>query len=471
MKVLLVNPPTDNMIQPEVPSVVNEERGFNPPLGLLYVASTLLREGHEVGVFDMPTEGAGHGELEARLERDKPDVVGFTVMSFTLIDVMIASKTVKEYDSRIKVVWGGPHVNIYPEESARLPDVDYIALGEGELTMPRLLDGMGDTRRLQESAGIVFKKDGRVVNTGNPWFINNLDGIPFPARRLTPYKKYSSLLAKRSPITTMITSRGCPDKCLFCDRPHLGKMFRARSARNVVDEMQECFDMGVREFLIYDDTFTIDRQRVLEICGEIRERGLDIGWDVRARVNTVDKEMLKTMREAGCERIHFGVEAGNEEILRILRKGITREQAVSAFKDARDAGMETLAYFMIGSPRETRDTIKESIEFAKQLKPDYVHFSVTTPFPGTDLYRMGLDEGVLERDFWREFAVDPTPGYTPPLWEENMRREELISLLNLAYKSFYTRPSYAVKELMRVRSPAELFRKIKAGVKLVARVF
>ena len=193
--------------------------------------------------------------------------------------------------------------------------------------------------RLKKVRGLVFKDGGEVINTGAPPLVDDLDSLPFPARDLTPYMKYYSLIAKTQPVTTMITSRGCPYRCLFCDRPHLGKRFRPRTAMNVVDEMEQCVGMGIREFLIYDDTFTVNRKRVLDICSEIKRRGLGIGWDVRARVDTITPDMLAAMKDAGCDRIHYGVESGSPEIIETLRKGITIEQVRRVFRQTKDAGI------------------------------------------------------------------------------------------------------------------------------------
>jgi len=299
-----------------------------------------------------------------------------------------------------------------------------------------------------------------------PELISDLDKIPFPARHLTPYKKYSSLLAKRNPITTMITSRGCPYNCLFCMRPHLGKKFRARSAKNVVDEIEECVNIGIKEFLIYDDTFTVERKRVMDICNEIMRRRLDIGWDIRTRVDTVDYELLKKMKKAGCERIHYGVEKGNQEQLDILRKGITLKQVKNAFRLTKKVGIGTLAYFMIGGPKETRKTVMQSINFAKMIKPDYAHFSITTPFPATDLYDLALKKAIIKKDVWKEFAKKPGKDFVPPVWDENLSREEMISLLRLAYKKFYTRPVYIINRFLGMKSLHEFRTKVKAGLKV-----
>lgn len=468
MKVLLINPPSENTLTTEVPSFVGEERGYNPPLGIMYLAAYAEKNTeHKIEILDSQVEEIDYLGFAKEINKRKPDVVGISAMTFTLIDALKTAEIVKELDKGIKVIFGGPHPNIYPEETINLPGVDFVIRGEGDILFTQLINNLDNSKKLKEIKGLVFKENGKVINTGPSELIENLDELPFPARKLTHYKKYSSLLAKRSPVTTMFTSRGCPFNCLFCNRGWLGKFFRARSAKNVVDEMEECVNLGIQEFLIYDDTFTINRQRVVDICDEIMKRKLDVGWDVRARVDTVDEELLRKMRKAGCERIHYGVESGNPEILKVLRKGITLEQAEKIFKVTKKIGISTLAYFMIGSPRETEETIMESINFAKKLNADFVHFSITTPFPATDLYRMALEERILKRDVWRDFARYPRKDFTPPLWEENLSREELINLLARAYKEFYTRPGYIVKRMLSVRSLGEVKRKLRAGLKVL----
>lgn len=467
MKILLINPPAQNTIVGNNPEIIDEERGFNPPLGLLYLAGYLkkFRPQYSVEVIDAQVEELSYPGLKEKIIQASPDVVGLTAMTLTLVDALKTSRLVKEINPKIPLVWGGPHVHLYPEETIQFPEVDFLILGEGEITLAQLLDNLNNPGVLKETPGLVFK-DKEIIRTKAPAFIENLDEIPPPARELVPFQKYSSVIAKRSPVTTMITSRGCPYKCLFCDRPHLGKKFRAHSPKYVVDEMELCTQLGIFEILVYDDTFTISRQRVLDICDEIIRRRLKIGWDIRARVDTVDPEMLAKLKKAGCERIHFGVEAGTEEILKVLRKGITLEQARAAFKMAKKAGIATLAYFMIGSPGETRTHILKTIDFAKSLKADFVHVTITTPFPATDLYRLGLKKGIFN-DFWAEFAANPRPDFRPAYWNEFIKSDELEELLVKAYKSFYLRPGYLVKKIFALRSWEELKKKARAGLKVL----
>jgi radical SAM superfamily enzyme YgiQ (UPF0313 family) len=235
----------------------------------------------------------------------------------------------------------------------------------------------------------------------------------------------------------------------------------------VVDELQECVEMGIEEFLVYDDTFTVDRKRTVEICDEIVRRGLDISFDIRARVDTVDETTLDKLAAAGCAGIHYGVEAGTERILKVLNKGIHIEQAARVFELTRRRGIPVLAYFMIGSPTETREDILTTFRVARSLKPDYVHMTILTPFPGTEIYRMALEKGVIERDVWREFAARPDPSFEPPHWGENFTREELNELLVYGYKRFYLRPAYVLKRLWALRSWSEFKRKAAAGLKVL----
>jgi len=465
MKVVLINPPRENEIIGNNPKIIEKERGHNPPLGLLYVAGyTAEHSDHELTVIDAQVEELSYEQIGARLTEIQPDVVGLTAMTLTLLDVMRTVEAAKEARSETTVVLGGPHVHLFPEETIRLAGVDFLVLGEGEEAFVELLDALGDENRLRQIPGLVFLCGEEIVNTGMRPPIEDLDALPFPDRRSVPYDKYDSLLAAGEIATTVFTSRGCPFQCRFCDRPHLGKRFRARSSNNVVDELEDCLEIGIRDFLIYDDTFTVQRQRVLDICDEIVRRKLDISFDIRARVDTIDDEMLTHLRKAGCEGIHYGVEAGTEKILTVLNKGITLERAKESFDMTRKHGIPTLAYFMIGSPTETEEDIRSTFKVMRWLNPDYVHLTVLTPFPGTEIYFDALDKGVIEGDVWREFARDPQAAFAPPYWGDLFTREQLNDLLVEGYRSFYLRPRYILRRLWKLRSWSELKKKARAGL-------
>jgi radical SAM superfamily enzyme YgiQ (UPF0313 family) len=453
------------------PEIIEEERGHNPPLGLLYLAGYLEKHSHhEISVLDAQAEELTYEQLEQVIIQKNADVVGIEAMTFTLIDVINTVQLVKKANPETKVVLGGPHVHIYPEETISLPGVDFLVQGEGERSFHYLIEHMNKPDQLKEAKGFVFKENGKVINTGISDSIYDLDNIPFPARHLTNIEKYSSLLARRDIITTMFTSRGCPYRCTFCDRPFspvIGREFRYRSAKNIVDEMEECTHMGIYEFLIYDDTFSVRKDRVIDLCDEIARRKLKIGWDVRAHVNTVTPDLIKAMRKAGCDRIHYGVEAGNDRMLKLIKKNSTVTRIKDAFKWTKENGIETLAYFIIGQQTETRKDIEDTLRLAKEIDPNYAHFTILCPYPATEIYLEGLKMGIIKEDVWKKFAQNPTHDFQPPYWEEIFTAQELRDTLVECYKDFYMRPGYIIKNMLQIRSMGEFKRKVKAGLKVM----
>jgi radical SAM superfamily enzyme YgiQ (UPF0313 family) len=472
MKICLINPPRFHELVGKNPGIIEENRGYNPPLGLLSVATSLrsFTSGtHEIQVIDCQPRQLSYNWLAEYFTEHQFDVVGISAMTFTLIDVVMTSDVIKANQPDCKVVIGGVHTHIFPQETASLPNVDYIIQGEGEFSFVEFIEALGSKRTLHEVSGLAYEKNGQFINNGISSKIENLDSIPCPDRTLVPLEHYSSLLGHEKNITTMFTSRGCPNKCAFCDRPNspIISGFRWRSANNVVDEMEACAALGINEILIYDDTFSIRKDRVFEICEEILTRNLQMTWDVRAHVNTVNRKMLQIMKKAGCDRIHYGVESGNDRMLKVIRKNTTVSRIKEAFDDTQKAGIDALAYFMIGLPEEKESDIQDVLDLATELKPEYCHFTIFCPYPNTAFYERGLSSGVIARDVWRDFARDPQPGFTLPVWEENFSREELQQFLVKLYKKFYLRPRYILKRVARIKSFSELKRKAKAGLSVL----
>lgn len=457
------------MLIAENPSFIDEERGFNPPLGILYLAAYLLKYSkHEVMVIDSVADGLSYKELLSQIKAFAPDIVGITAMTLTLIDVLKAAQLIKKFLPQVKIIAGGPHPTIYPEETLNLGCIDYVVMGEGEKVFLNLVNSLTKGDLFPQIKGLAYKaEDTSIKNFGMAEYILDLDGLPHPARHLTQYKKYYSILTRNRPITTMITSRGCPFNCAFCNRPHMGSKFRARSADNMISEFIECLNLGIKEFLIYDDTFTIDRHRVMELCEKIVKNSLSFPWDIRTRIDTVDEKMLTLLKKAGCVRIHYGVESGCNKVLKELNKGIVVEQAEEVFRKTKEKGISTLAYFMIGCPSETEEDVFETIKLLKRLKADFVHITIFTPFPATELYLRALREKVIERDYWKEFAVSPNRDVKIYYWEKDLSKEKMILLLKKAYRSFYGRPQYLLKSFFTIRSLRELSIKFKAGIKIL----
>ena len=467
MNVLLINPQSPNVVRGSLPPVIEDDTGVYPPLGLLYVAAhaQTVRDCN-VTVLDCQAEGITHEMLGSRISEISPDVVGVQVMTFTLIDAVILAKILRQLMPEAFIVFGGPHATIYAAETVQISEIDAVIPGEGEYIFAALLKALAEKQKPESVKGVVTEKN---LGSTVTWdYIADLDQLLMPARGLIDSKKYTSPMVKKNPLTTIMSSRGCPARCIFCDRPQMGKHFRKRSAENVVDEMQYCCkEFGIGEFIFYDDTFTIDKQRVLDVCRIIAERKLKLHWDIRARIDTVTEEMIYALRDAGCHRIHFGVETGSPRIQKRLQKNLDLERVKEVFSITKKAGIETLGYFMIGCPDETKEDMKQTFDFIQSLPMDYAHISVFTPYPGTRIYLEALETGFYERDYWKEFAENPSPEFSPRYWNQYFSDKELLVLLKKSYARFYSRPSYLVSRLLKTRSLDELSRKMILGFKLL----
>jgi len=466
LKVLLIAPPEINILPEPETSNMTKTIVCYPPLGLMYIASYMKKNSaHDVSIIDARVLRIGYEDLERRIRDVGPDLVGIQATTFTLKDALLTAKLVKKINPDIYVNIGGVHTTVYPKETLAYPEVDSITIGEGEVTFTELADALAGSRPLETIKGIGFKKAKELVFNTPREFIEDLDGLPFPSRSMLPFKEYHSAVSKSKFVGTMVTSRGCPFNCLFCFTK--GRKFRQRSPENVIKELKECIKLGITEFEFYDDTFTVNRKRVMDICDLIIKEKLKIKWAIRARVNTVNYEMLKKLKEAGCLRINYGVEAGTPEILKVIRKGITIEEIKKVFSMTRKLKITTVAYFMIGHPTETREQILKTIEFAKSLKPDYCLFTVAVPFPDTDMYKMGFDTGLYKEDHWLQFAKNPLEPFRPKVWTEKLTEKELLDLLESAYKKFYLTPYYIMKNLLSIRSIPELKRNIEVALNLI----
>lgn len=468
LDVLLINPPRHHELIGKNPHIVEKHRGYNPPLGIMFLGNYIRQNSpHRVTLMDCQPLEWDYDELEEQLRGHHADVVGITAMTFTLIDVQMTVDTIRTVMPNVKIVLGGPHVHIYPEETLNLRGVDYIVQGEGEKAFVSFLQAFGDKEALKKTGGLAFyDADGTYINNRIAENTDELDTLGYPDRTMLDYTRYTSLLGKSNMVTTMFTSRGCPFRCTFCDRPYSPVIsgFRWRSAKSVVDEMEHCLKLGISEAFIYDDTFTVRKDRVFELCDEIQARGLDFRWDIRAHVNTITRELLAAMKKAGCDRIHYGVECGNDRMMKVIHKNTTVEKVKKTVQWTKEAGIEVLAYFILGQQTETLEDIRDTMRLSIELDPNFAHFTVFCPYPATEIYQKGLDEGILKHDSWREFARNPQPGFELPVWEENFTRRELQELLVEAYKGFYLRPAYMARNALKVRSWGEFSRKAKAGL-------
>jgi anaerobic magnesium-protoporphyrin IX monomethyl ester cyclase len=393
------------------------------------------------------------------------DIVGITATTPTIGTALSIARHLKQKNSNFKIILGGPHATLLPEETlVSSSDVDVIVRGEGDETVIALLQAIENHRPLNGVAGISYKLDGKIVHTTDRTSMVDMDSLPYPAFHLLPWKKYKPHPphGMALPFGAMVTSRGCPYRCAYCSKPVFGSRFRAQSPERVVEEMvylQKKF--GVKEIAFYDDTFTVDKKRVQAIAEKIIAKKLKIAWTCETRVNLVDKELLAHMKQAGCYAIAYGIESASPEIIKTLQKDTTLAQVEAAVRAHKEVDLQVIGYFMLGSPGETPQTIQQTIDFAKRLKVDFAQFSVTTPFPGTELYEIYKRNNPGEID-WAKFVYAGTDNPTSPVFEsDKLTREDLKKWVSRAYREFYLRPSYVWQRLRRCTTWGEIMMNFK----------
>jgi radical SAM superfamily enzyme YgiQ (UPF0313 family) len=463
---MLIRPPARHTVESEVPEAVEAENLSYPPLALLSIAQFLLAESdHEVKIIDAQLDDLPYDTLEAQIREWNPDVVGITAFTVQLVDVHKTIKTAKKAEVE-RVVVGGPHVNDFPQECLDLPGVDAVVKGEGQKPMLDLCNVWAQGEEAKGIPGVMAHPEDPVPEN-DVYFSNDLDAYPVLDRSLIEYERYYDVMGDGGIFTTMISSRGCPYRCTFCNTPR--HRYRVASPERVCDEIAHCVELGIREIYFVDDTFNITNQRVHELCDEIIRRELDFSWTVRFRVKGVDRPLLEKMKAAGCARIQLGVEQGTEEGLLRLKKDVTSREIEHAFRLCREVGIHTVAYFMIGTPTErSRDDVIDTIRYSIKLDPDFVMYNILTPFPGTTLYDEGVRDDVLEIEPWWKFMRAPNEEFKAQVWDEYFTREELRDLLDLAYRTFYWRPKFVARNLFQIRNLTDFKRKATAGIRLLA---
>jgi len=420
------------------------------PLGTLYVASSLLKAGHDVQFLN----GAfmTHENILREIMNFRPDVVGIYSTTFGWKKALFTAEEIKKIYSNVFIAAGGPYPVALQEKCLNdTSDVDAVVTGEGEITMVEMMTRLSEGKSLEGVEGIVYRHGKEIRKNPPRPLITDVDSIPFPARELLgDAKDYIPPPAtyKRKPVAVLMTSRGCNRRCIFCfqidrERKH---GIRFRSVDNVMQEIELCLMQGYREIKFIDDTLAADYDRAMEIAQEINKRGLDFSWFASACVHQVDRPLLQAFKDAGCWAILFGAESGVQKNLNAIRKGITLEQTRAAVAAAKGVGLTVYTPFLFGIPGQTYEDGLRTIEFACELNPDIANFHALTPFPGTELYDNISQYGTMSEDLadytYQGAAFVP---YT-------MTREEIASLRQLAFKKFYGRPAYIFRKLLSLRS-------------------
>jgi radical SAM superfamily enzyme YgiQ (UPF0313 family) len=441
---ILINPPWDTKYP-------------QPPLGLASLAAILEKNGHNVEIIDANALRIPEKNIAPLVKNE--EFIGLTAMTPIVNSAIRIARMIKQENPESMIILGGPHATDHSTDILRnVRDLDIIVKGEGEATIVELLDKF-ENDKLEDVRGISYRKGDRIIENPPRPPITDLDSLPFLAYHLLPINKYKlhPPHGRRSPVMAMLTSRGCPYNCIFCSKSVFGSVWRGQSPSRIVEEiayLKEQFN--IKEIVFYDDSFTLKRERLFELTEEMEKQNIDIQWTCETRVNLVDSKMLSVMKRSGCYMIAYGIESGEKSILATLRKNITTEQVKSAVETTEKVGIRSVGYFMIGSPGETSSTIRKTIDFAKSLPLDFAQFSVTIPFPGTDLYNEYFDK--LDKNIcWNDFIYASTGSAGVPVFEnKDLTKNQLVNWNKIAYSEFYLRPSYIWKRFSKMRSFGDL---------------
>jgi len=470
MRVLIINPPwpgkgfgtrSQNRIIKH-----RSDKYLQYPIFLSYSASQLEAEGHAVAYIDSVIQDLDLNQTVAEVKKKDPEVI-FMETTTPSIEADYDNLAALKNATGAKVIVGGPHAtHFYKEVLEECPAVDIVIRHEFDTKISGVVSNLDDLKKVK---GICFRDNGVVADNGDGDMARDLDKIPFPDRDVIPWHWYVEAWYSRQPFMNLMTSRGCPYRCTFCLWPQsmYGHGQRFRSLDNVLAEIRYLVERyRVKEINVDDGTFTTNKERVIEFCQRLRSEKMGIIWTCNGRVDNVDDEMLVEMKESGCKMIRLGVESGSQEVLDKIKKGLTLKQIEDGVRLVKKHGIQALGGFMFGFPYDTRETVEQTIHFAKKLSPDQVQFSIAMCYPGTSLYEYAKENELLLAKSFREF--DMTHG--PVVKTKDMDREELEHILARAYREFYFRPKYVFQTLLHLKDFDEVkrvFRSVKSLAKTI----
>lgn len=443
-----------------------------PSMGLLSVGAVIKLMGLDVKIIEASSLGLGFGDTLREILESSPKILGLTATTFSVHSARRLAKLVKENNPGIITLVGGPHITAAPDETMRrFKEFDIGILGEGEETIQELLSILGTEGKgeIKNIPGIAFRDGEALVITEPRRFIKEMDNLPFPAWDLLPDfpKGYSPppFRFRRLPAASIVTSRGCPETCMFCDRAVFGNKCRAFSARYVVEMIRLLkYKYGIRELLIEDDTFPMFKDRLIKICEFLIRDRLNVSWSCLARVNMLDFKILKLMKRAGCWQIGYGIESGSQEILDFANKRIDLKEVEDTIRLTHESGIMSKGFFIMGFPKENEETLRSTIDFATRLRLDDISIAFMTPLPGTRLYSIASQYGQF-RDDWGKMSLLEVVFLPHGLTEEKLKKysREL-------WKKFYLRPRIIMGYILRIiKNPMAIFRIFK-GLTAFARV-
>lgn len=470
MQVLIINPPwpgkgfgtrSQNRIIKH-----RSDKFLQYPLFLAYSAAQLKAAGFNVVYIDSVIQDFNFERTIVEAKKVHPDVI-FMETTTPSIEADYKNLTALKDATAARIIVGGPHATYFHKQVlVECPAIDIVIRHEFDTKIAKVVSNLDD---LAVVGGVTYRNGDEIIDNGDGEMAENLDAVPFPDRDIIPWRWYLEAWYSRKPFMNMMTSRGCPYHCSFCLWPQsmYGHKQRFRSLDNVFSEIAMLVERyGVRELNIDDGTFTTRRERVLEFCRRLRKEKYDLIWTCNGRVDNIDDEMLGEMRLAGCKLIRLGVESGSQEVLNQIQKGLTLKQIEKGVRLVKKHGIQALGGFMFGFPCDSRESVEQTIRFAKRLSPDQVQFSICMCYPGTSLYEDAKEKGLLLAKNFKEF--DMTCG--PVVKTMDMERHELSNILARAYREFYFRPKFMFQTLRHLKDKDEVkrvWRSLKSLLKTI----
>ncbi len=463
MKILVINAPfIKDFCRCQRWPAKTRGRALRPPDWLAYATAVLEKAGEEVELLDFPALNWDKTKLRQLVREKQPQFVVLDSTTPSIYSDIECARICKEI-SQAKVIMVGTHSSVLPEQTLQESNgaVDVIAIGEYDYTVRDIILGW---ERLKDIAGICYLNNGKIIRTPPRPLIEDLDTLPFPARHHLDITKYFDA-GRLYPYIDIIAGRGCPYQCTFCVWPEVmyGHKYRLRSAKNVVDEIEYCLKLFPQlkkgEFFFEDDTFTVNKERALNICEEILHRGLKIIWSANARPDIYDSGLFKRMKQAGCRELLVGFESGDQLVLDRMQKGLKIEDSVEFMKVTHESGLQVHGCFVFGMPGETRESMERTLRFAMKLNLTTIQFAGAVPYPGTEYYRYCQAQGLLKAKSWADWLQDGEQATVVDY--PGLSSKEINDYVDKGLKAFYFRPSYMWKFLINTRNPQDMYRKIK----------
>lgn len=445
IKTYLLYPPISKMER--YSSKIGEAGGCHIPLGVLYLASYLMKNDIHVKVTDGEANNLTVETIIEEIEKFKPDFIGISSTTVAFHRALECAAEIKKKYKNAIIILGGPHITSNVNHAMSYDVFDYGVIGEGELTLTELLKALKEGVPIEAIKGIAYKdKNKRIVMTAKREYVEDLDSLPFPdfnfIKDISLYQPPPSNY-KLLPVISMITSRGCPYQCTFCDRNVFGQKYRERSAENIFQEIKYLHSKyNIREIAFVDDTFFLNKKRIYKLFELLNREKIYLSWSCAARINNVNYDFLKFVKSQGCWSISFGIESGDSKILKTIKKGIEIEQIKNTIDWCYELGITTKGFFMIGHPTESIGSIDKTIKLACSLKLSDIVATINTPIPGSTQYKEIEKYGVLDKTDWSQFNY-----WRPVFVPSGLCEDVLLKKQKEIYRKFYLRPRIIIRYL------------------------